>query len=303
MKSHIARILEETGPLTGAGLLEKTTIEVFPLWQASRREKDIVSTVFARRFLRLDRAVEGYARLSPSIRREFQTYTVLGLKDQVAGIEDCARRQVREISRISRYKFDLAGHVVTSIVSSLQDRELIREKACFILAGDITYEMAHAVPRPERSTGKLVRGSDLDLVVVTDVTIPEGILLDLDEAIHSKKYYLLTYPAYQEEIDYIIKPLSRIEEQLSFDTFEAMVACKILREGVFLYGSAALFQTVKSLLEKNQIPEKLELLEERARCYRRRAEDSLQDLTSPPGTSEYSNLFFTREERLEDTVD
>ena len=192
---------------------------------------------------------------------------------------------------------------MTSIVSSLGERELILGKTCFILAGDITYEMAHSVLRPEVSTGKMVRGSDLDLIVVTDNTIPESVLTDLDEAIHTKKYYLLTHPAYQEEIDYIIKPLSRIEEQLSFDTFEAMVACKILREGVFLHGSSALFQTIKNLLEKSQIPEKLELQEKRARVFRQSAEECLQNLTSPPGESEYSNLFFTREERLEDTFD
>ncbi|MEA1927084.1 MAG: hypothetical protein U9N73_02675 [Candidatus Auribacterota bacterium] len=303
IEERVIYILREGGPMTGEQLLRQTGAEVFRLWQTCRNSDKVVERNVGRRFLRLDQAVKDYARLSPSIRREFQTYTVLGLKEQLPGIEDCALDLMREIRKISQTKFNLVSHVVSSIVSSLGDRELIRKKTCFILAGDITYEMAHSVPRPEKSTGKLVRGSDLDLVVITDDTFPEDVLIALDEAIHTRKYYLLTHPSYQEEIDYIIKPLARIEEQLRFDTFGAMVACKILREGVFLHGSVSLFQTVKSLLEKNNIPEKLELLEESARSYRRRAEECLQNLTSPPGESEYSKLFFTREERLEDTFD
>jgi hypothetical protein len=303
IEKRVISSLRESGPMTGEELLRQTGEDVFRLWQICRNSDKVMEQSVGRRFLRLDRAVNGYARLSPSIRREFQTYTVLGLEDQVTEMDDCVRELVREIRRISQAKLNLAGQIVTSIVSSLEERELIREKICFILAGDITYEMAHSVLRPEISTGEMVRGSDLDLIVVTDNTIPESVLTDLDEAIHTKKYYLLTHPAYQEEIDYIIKSLSRIEEQLRFESFDAMVACKILREGVFLHGSVTIFQTVKHLLEKNQIPEKLELQEERARQYRLRAEECLQDLRSPPGKSEYSNLFFTREERLEDTFD
>jgi len=57
----------------------------------------------------VDRAVNGYARLSPSIRLEFHTYTVLGLKDQVTEMDDCVRGLVQEIRRISPAKLNLAG--------------------------------------------------------------------------------------------------------------------------------------------------------------------------------------------------
>jgi len=40
------------------------------------------------------------------------------------------------------------------------------------IAGDIVYNMAHNVPCPERSTGKLVKGSDMHIVVVVDLLIP-----------------------------------------------------------------------------------------------------------------------------------
>ena len=37
-----------------------------------------------------------------------------------------------------------------------------------MLAGDIVYGMGHDAPRSERSTGQMVRGSDVDLVVITE---------------------------------------------------------------------------------------------------------------------------------------
>jgi len=36
--------------------------------------------------------------------------------------------------------------------------------------------MAHDAPRPERSTGKLVKGSDMDLVVVVDDLFPKELM-------------------------------------------------------------------------------------------------------------------------------
>jgi len=286
--------------MTGGQLLGRTEEEVFQLWQSCRRSDRVVERIVGRRFLRLDRTIKGYARLSPSIRREFQTYTVLGLRRQAVEIEELSRQLAGQIIKISRAKLDLAGQVVKNIISSLKIRDMVRKKTCFILAGDITYEMAHTEPRLEKSTGRLVLGSDLDLVVVTADTFPSGALKVLDDAIHTRKYYLLTDPAYREEIDYIIKPLSRIEEQMRFDKFEAMVACKILREGVFLSGSEAIFLEVNKLLAKHRIPERLDHLEERAREYRLKAENCLRDLKTAPIESEFSNLFFTKEERLEE---
>src|SRR5665811_1909286 len=97
------------------------------------------------------------------------------------------------------------------------------------------YQMAHDVPRPERSTGKMVRGSDLDVVVIVDDRAPEVLVKALDDAIYQQKYRYLINPSVREEIDYIVKRLDRLREQAEFDTFKKMVACKILQEGVLLY--------------------------------------------------------------------
>jgi uncharacterized protein with von Willebrand factor type A (vWA) domain len=48
--------------------------------------------------------------------------------------------------------------------------------------------MGHDAPWPERSTGQMVKGSDLDLVVITDDAVPEDFIRRLDDAIYQQKY-------------------------------------------------------------------------------------------------------------------
>jgi len=298
---ELIAILRRTGPQTGEQLLKQSCIDVFPLWQICKCSPEIHCEIVGKRFLRLDRAVAGYARLSPSIRREFQTYTVVGLKSQMEGIKAYAGRLEQEIKEISRDKLQLARESMdSSLEASLQGSELILKKACFIIAGDIVHEMSHSVPRPERSTGKIVRGSDLDIVVIADDDLPEEYITALDNAIYDKKYYLLVHPRYREEIDYLIKTMSRLLEQLEFDTFKSMVACKILWEGRFICGSASIFQRVKELIVRRNIAARLSALEEQAVENRALAEEHLLNLKADLFGNKYYNLFFTEEERLED---
>ncbi|MBN1269993.1 MAG: hypothetical protein JXB04_10410, partial [Kiritimatiellae bacterium] len=107
-QDEVASVLQEAGPLTGAQLQERTRIEILKLWSLCRRDAAVRFERFGRRFLRLDRTVEGYARLSPSIRREFQTYTVLGLDDQAEQIRSTAEALRRKTLDISRRKLELA---------------------------------------------------------------------------------------------------------------------------------------------------------------------------------------------------
>jgi hypothetical protein len=295
-KSDIIGILEESGPLTGAELVERTRMEVFALWHTCKVTPAVRFEIIGKRFLRLDRVVQGFARLSPSIRREFLTYTLVGLEIQVDEIARRAQVLRAEIRRISRAKLDLARDSITSAVETLAGRETILPKVCFIIAGDITYEMSHLVPRPEKSTGELVRGSDLDIIVITENDFPAEAARLLDKAIYRKKHFLLVHPDYREEIDYILKDFSRIDEQLRFDTFESMVACKILDEGKFLYGSVDVFQAVKALVAKHGIREKLSKMESQAIDSRRLAETRLLEVHGKLSESEAYHLFYTREE-------
>lgn len=60
-------ILATSGPLTGKELIRTAGLDDFALWAACNRSMEISTKIIGARYLRLDRQVEGYARLSPSI--------------------------------------------------------------------------------------------------------------------------------------------------------------------------------------------------------------------------------------------
>ncbi|HYK89201.1 MAG TPA: hypothetical protein VE398_10550 [Acidobacteriota bacterium] len=297
--NRITDVLRDEGPLTGAQLAEATGMEVFALWSACRKISEIRFEIVGARFLRLDRAVHGYARLSPSIRREFLTYTLLGLENHNQQLEATARTLKDRIEEVSRAKLELARGSMASTVESLEERATILEKACFIIAGDVVYNMSHTVPRPEQSTGEMVRGSDLDIIAIVDDDLPEDLYRALDKAIYRKKHFLLVHPDFREEIDYILKNVARVREQLRFDSFESMVACKILREGTLLLGSESIFALVKNMLEERGIPSRLDEMERQALLDRQLAEKHLLELPAQAIDSQSIHLFYTREESEE----
>ncbi|MDR0993900.1 MAG: hypothetical protein LBN38_04960 [Verrucomicrobiota bacterium] len=292
----VADILKQTGPLTGAELVAKGGFtDVLDLWRKCHAAHLILRTV-GQRYMRLDYAVEGYARLSPSIRREFLTYTVIGLASQREAIEVRAIRLEMDITAISREKLDLARESVCVALAGLPDEPLLLQHTTFMLAGDIAYNMSHRVPRPEKSSGLMVRGSDLDIIVVTTDDLPTADVRALDEAIYRQKHYLLSHPGIQEEIDYVLKPLSRVKEQLTFTSFEHMVACKILCECELLYGSPFLFNQVMDLVAASGVRDKLNALQATAKTKRTLAEQILLDMGATADADAYLHLFYTREE-------
>ena len=297
--SQIKAILNDRGPLTGAQLVESTRMDVFALWGACKRLPEIRFGIAGTRFLRLDRAIRGFARLSPSIRREFLTYTLLGLQSQLIRLDEATAALRASIKEVSSAKMNLARESMASVVQSLDERDEIRERTCFIIAGDIVYDMSHTVPRPEKSTGEMVRGSDLDIIAIVEDDLPETLFKALDKAIYRRKHFLLVHPNFREEIDYILKNMSKVREQLRFDSFESMVACKILREGNLLHGSPVVYGKVKDLLREFKIPQKLDEMERNALLGREAAEKHLLNLPEDSIDGESVHLFYTREESEE----
>ena len=299
MEKEIIHLIENSGPLTGSEILESIGGDGLSLWRTCRLSDRLAVRTIGTRYLRLDRTVEGFARLSPSILREFLTYSVVGIQKNSDLIEEKAEGLLLHIEEVSRAKVELAYRVVFSIASRFESEWGLKNEICFIIGGDIVYNMAHDVPRPERSTGKLVTGSDMDIVVIVDDGFPDDLIKRLDDAIYREKYRLLMAPHLKEEIDYIIKKLARVGEQVRFETFKHMVACKILQEGTLLYGSEHLFNTVKDMLKAHGITNKLRDLEERARIFRRDAEEYLVRADTEEIKDEKSSLFYPTEESEE----
>lgn len=299
MEKEILSLVDERGPLTGSELMESAGHDGFLLWRTCKLSQILNIRTVGVRYLRLDRRIEGFARLSPSILREFLTYSVIGRSRDDPALVQRADEIASHIEAVSRAKSDLAYSVVSSLVGRLESALPIQNRVCFIMAGDIVYNMAHDVPRPERSTGKLVKGSDMDLVVVVDDQFPKPAMERLDEAIYQEKYRLLITPHLREEIDYVVKNLDRVREQVRFDTFKHMIACKLLQEGTLLFGSEAVFHTIKSMLKEHGVIQKLKELEKEARVFRKRTEDYLLRVDPHEIEEESLNFFYPAEEAEE----
>ena len=75
-----------------------------------------------------------------------------------------------------------------------------------------------------------------------------------------------------------------------------MVACKILQEGTLLYGSEDLFSTIKGMLKKQGLTQRLNALEVRAGHFRRDAEKHLLKGDPEKVREEYQHLFYPTDE-------
>lgn len=294
----IIDLLERHGPLTGKEIIEKTNMNALRVWKICNNSPGIVIKTIGKRYLRLDKQVEGWARLSPSIIREFYSYSVIGLEGQIQGIIKKAELLQQEIIEISKKKYQLALTAMKKAVDLQEDSQLILAHTCFIISGDVAYEMAHLEPRPEFTTGELVNGSDLDIVIVTK-DLPEHITQGLDSSIYAQKAFLLKNPSCREEIDYVIKNMSTIKSQLRFDCFKSMIASKLLYEGKFLYGNPELFNEVKEMIAKESIPQRIANLEEKAIIHREKARIQLLKCDDALRNEEIMNLFYTKEENEE----
>ena len=296
-ETKIVDIIKEKGPLTGAELTPHFDIDPLLLLREIKLSDKLTVKIIGTRYLRLDRRIEGYARLSPSILREFLTYSVVGFSDDPESLSHKADELVNKIESISKSKHDLAYSIVSSLMTRLEYG--VEDNICCIIAGDIVFNMAHDVPRPERSTKKLVQGSDMDIVVIVKDEFSERLVNRLDEEIYKEKYNLLISPFNREEIDYIVKSVSKVKEQLKFDTFKHQVACKILNEGNFLFGNKELFATIKQMLEEERINEKINAMEERAFRFRERAEKHLLGPDPEKALQDDNCLFYPVEESEE----
>ena len=295
-EDEIFELLNKQGFLTGSELHSRVSADIFDLWRTCALSERVWARVFSRRYLRLDKALDEFARLSPSIMREFLTYTLIGKTEDRQEMEKEADRRIEKIKSISRAKQELALYSLKEVLSELDEENTILENTCFIIAGDVVYDMAHTESRPEKSTGKMVRGSDLDVIIVYDDSLDKKVVTALDEAIYKRKYVMLVHPSLREELDYIIKSLSKTRGQMAFDSFQSMVACKILDEGEYLFGSEPLFGRIKDMLKETGVPERLAALKKAAEERRAQAEQTLLEKPETLQTPEFEQLFFHREE-------
>jgi len=296
---RLCSLLDEHGPLTGGELHARLGGDRFKLWRACQQGRGLRCQVLGKRYLRLDRRLPGLARLSPSILREFLTYSVVSLRGQERPAQRRAAEILDRIAEISSRKASLAKSAAEAVMAELRADGGALPSLAFILAGDIVYGMAHDEPRPERSTGRLVRGSDIDMVILAPDDAADEDLEAVDRAMHRIKFRILSDPALNQELDYVVKRLEKARWQTAFDTFKTMVACKIMQEGVLILGDAGLFNAMKRMLEESGAEARLEGLLRKAESERREAVKILSNQHVLEAGDPFRDLFYSSEESEE----
>ena len=107
---------------------------------------------------------------------------------------------------------------------------------------------------------------------------------------------LLRNPHIREELDYVVKDMEKVHSQLRCKNFSDLVACKILYEAEFLYGSNNLFYSIKRLLKQKGLIQRFKKMEEEAEKRRKDYERLLIECEDKEMTSECIHMFYPSEE-------
>ncbi len=119
MQERVVDLLARTGPRMGTEIHEALGGDTFALWKACMLSPRLMIRRVGRRYLRVDRRVHGYARLSPSILREFLTYTVVGLAEDPAAAELRALELAAHVKDVSQKKLELTAAARQSAAAAL----------------------------------------------------------------------------------------------------------------------------------------------------------------------------------------
>lgn len=295
---RIIHELTDAGPLTGAELWSKLQEpDYFDLWRECFRSGTVQLTSYAHYYLRYDTTRTNFLRLSPSILRDFLTYTLIALPHQR---HDIHRRQLTLCDQhraLSFSKLRLAMSVLADADTKVSAE--FKENVCAFVAGDIAYFMSHDEPRPSHNSRDNMSGSDIDIIVVYGPGAEAQDLAILDKHLTEKKILLMKDPAFRQELDFIVKPVDKVFLQAVYKTISDKIACKIIFESLFIWGSTELYMRLRHILEHNGVVAKIESDFREAINERADAVDDLLNKSEAELTSDVTSLFYFSQERVE----
>lgn len=295
----ISEALGRHGPMLGSELCRHhPNVPYLPIWQACFSAPNIQISHFSRYYLRFDITRKDFVRLSPSILRDFLSFTLFSMPGQR---EKVIARQVglsNHHREISIEKIRIAQMLMIDVMSAIPQSE--HAKFCAMLAGDLAYFLGHDEPRTVKQTGDVVSGSDIDIVVLYD-GLDEKYVAKIDADIMTAKGFYLRKPAQKHEIDYICKPIERMFEQFNYRDIHEKIASKIVFEALFIGGSLELFGRVQDELVASGAMEKVQQDYDYGLAERKSAMRKL--LRRDPGAHDENtqSLFFFSQERIEFT--
>jgi len=300
IETEILKILKRGGPLTGSQLSEKLPEYTdIALWRQCYKSPIIRVTNCARYYLRYDITRGNQLRLSPSILRDYLTFSLIYLPDQMVEIVEIGTRLANQFRKISLQKLSWAREALLQLDDDLQ--EVLYNHCVVFLSGDIAYYLAHETKRKHRQLGVEVNGSDIDIVIVTNRGAPPEKIAQIESQLLTIKKVFLTTPNIGEELDFIVKPIETMLGQLSYGDIHEKIASKILYESYFLMGRVDIYQTLMKHLKMSGTWDRIESDFEIALGQRKSTIAKILSLAADASTEdpEVASLFFASKERLE----
>ena len=298
IEQRILKVLEEKGPQIGKELaFAMPDVPVLALWQACFRSQSFLISHFASYYLRYDITREDQVRLSPSILRDFLSFTLFGLpgqREQMIERQGSLSNMHREISR---EKIALAQSAMKGVFLKLT-RE-IRSQLCAFIAGDLAYFLAHNEPREHAASGEMVKGSDVDIVIILSDSLPDEVKETIDAEMIRLKSIYLKHPDYRQEIDFITKRQSVMERQFGYGDIHDKIASKIAYESMFLGGSLTLYMEVREAMSRLAVDKLIEGDFDHALKDRKNAMRKLLHVDASTIDDETRSLFYFSQERVE----
>ena len=301
LENKIRDLLESKGPQNGKAIIEAVGGEDYlKIWKTCT-QSDLFRTInCARYYLRYDVTRDNLLRLSPSVLRDFMSYSLVHLSHQTAKATQRSALLANKHRLISLKKLRVARQAILSIDEDL--RLILDEHACCFIAGDIAYFLAHEEPRLHKETETIVHGSDIDILIVHDNDLDPEIVLRAEKQILGFKFRALKDPRIGEEVDFLFKPIRKMLDQFHYSDIHEKIACKILYESFFLFGRLDMYEKLQTDLAFSGCKEKIETDFQTALLERQNTIRKIFDLTISEDTeldSEIESLFFFSQERLE----
>jgi hypothetical protein len=297
---RVTDLLREHEPMPGWKLSKQLPdVDPISLWRTCYVSRRIRIRNCARYYLRYDITRDNVLRLSPSILRDFLTFSLIYLPEQAVKAVEGGTLMANKFRAISLRKLSRARQALLALEPELQ-REL-NDHCVVFLSGDIAYFLAHDTPRQHKTLEVPIRGSDIDIVIVTNHEAdPTNIEAIENGLLKIKRQYLMA-PSIREELDFIVKPVERMLDQLSYSDIHEKIASKILYESYFLMGRIDIYESLLKNLEMRGTRAQIERDFEIALMQRKSTIETI--LSHLPEESvkdtEVASLFFASQERLE----
>ncbi len=298
IEARVVQVIATEGPRLGKELAAALPdVPVLALWQACYRSRSFHISHFASYYLRYDITREDQVRLSPSILRDFMSFTLFGLPDQRYPMIERQGTLANMHREISREKISLAQTVMKQLFVSL-GRD-VRSQLCAFIAGDLSYFLAHNEPREHAASGEMVKGSDIDIVIILSESLPDDVKPRIDAEMTALKSMYLRHPQHRHEIDFICKRKSVMEKQFQYTDIHDKIASKIAYESMFLGGSLTLYMEVRDAMVRTGVDRLIVQDFEHALKDRKNAMRTLLNVPGDALDEETRSLFYFSQERVE----